>query len=116
MDAMATEAHFEAIVDTFVGTPAVTLGGGRRGFGSDALQAGGRIFAMTSGGLLVLKLPAARVAALVASGEGEPFDAGRGRPMKEWVVVVRGGRKRCLALAREACAFVLHLTEPRARS
>ncbi len=57
-------------------------------------------------GGLVLKLPRARVAELVACGEGVPFTAGRGRPMKEWVVLDERAEKLWLALATEALDFV----------
>ncbi len=83
-----------------------TLGGGKRGFGSDALQVNGRIFAMLSRGGLVLKLPRQRVARLIAQGEGAPFDAGKGRPMKEWVVLGEAAYERALSLAEEARTFV----------
>ncbi|RAK61852.1 hypothetical protein DJ021_15805 [Phenylobacterium hankyongense] len=56
------------------------------------------------GETLLLKLPAARVAELIAAGVGSPFDANKGRPMKEWVTV--GAEAGWLALAREAAAFV----------
>lgn len=100
------ETRFGALVEALVGREGVVLGSGRRGFGSDALQVDGRIFAMVRRGRLVLKLPAERVADLLASGEGEAFDAGKGRPMKEWVVLDQRTGERWLPLAREALAFV----------
>ena len=83
----------------------VTIGEGR-GFGNGTLQAGGRIFAMRNAAGLALKLPAARVAALLAAGDGLPFDAGKGRPMKEWVVIPWQSDAEWLALAEEALVFV----------
>lgn len=97
---------FEAIARRLARRKGVTVGSGRRGFGSDALQVEGRIFAMARRGGIVLKLPATRVAELVDNGAGAPFDAGKGRPMKEWVVVSRTAGQGGLALAEEALAFV----------
>lgn len=95
-----------ALAQKFLGREGVSLGSGRRGFGSDALQVDGRIFAMARRGGLVLKLPSARVAGLLADGVGVPFDAGKGRPMREWLVVGRHARERWPELAEEAFAFV----------
>ncbi len=61
---------------------------------------------MSRRGGLVLKLPRDRVAGLVASGDGTTFDAGKGKPMKEWVVVRKGSNSHWLSLAEEALAFV----------
>ena len=78
-----------------------------RGFGADALKVNNMIFAMLTRGRLVVKLPRARVGELIASGGGEPFDAGKGRPMKEWVTVApSASAAKWRALAREALAFV----------
>src|SRR4029077_1142308 len=100
------EERFRDLVDELARRDGVSLGSARRGFGSGALQVDGRIFAMVSQGRLVLKLPASRVADLLASGEGMAFDAGKGRPMKEWVAIADGTREHWLALAGEALAFV----------
>jgi len=54
---------------------------------------------------LVVKLPAARVAELIASGTGRPF-APAGRVFREWLSVPEPDRKRWLALLREGIEFV----------
>ncbi len=110
--ASVAESAFEAIVEAFAGDAAVTPPApSRREFGSNGVKAHGRIFAMLVRGDLVVKLPAARVDALVSAGRGARFDAGKGRPMKEWLVVAPGRTLRAtaepwLALAREARDFV----------
>ena len=104
-EALSAEARFAALAETLRGRHGVTVGGGR-GFGSDALQVEGRIFAMVSGGRLVLKLPAQRVADLIASGDGAPFDAGKGRPMREWVALAQDAAVPWEALGEEALTFV----------
>jgi hypothetical protein len=104
-DSTATR-HFARIADALVGRAGVTIGSGRKGFGSDALEVDGRIFAMARRGGLVLKLPADRVGQLIVSGVGRAFDAGQGRPMKEWVVIDHASARRWKALAEEALGFV----------
>ena len=53
----------------------------------------------------MVKLPAERCAALVASGEGRPFESGR-RKMREWVSVGPDREEDWPALVDEALAFV----------
>jgi hypothetical protein len=101
---IAPEERFDGLVEAFAGRAGVTPPDGGRGFGGSALKVGGSIFAMLTRGRLVVKLPRTRVAELVASGAGEPFDAGKGTPMKEWLVVAEDGDWQ--ALAEEALAFV----------
>jgi hypothetical protein len=96
----------DTLVEALAHLDGVTLGSGRRGFGSDALCVHGRIFAIPRADGLVLKLPGQRVAELIASGDGLPFDAGKGRPMQEWVVLGLAAEPRWLPLAKEARAFV----------
>jgi hypothetical protein len=54
---------------------------------------------------LVVKLPAGRVAALIASGKGESF-APAGKVFAEWLLVPRADRRRWRALLREGVDFV----------
>jgi hypothetical protein len=96
---------FADLCEDYAGTPGVSLpDSGGRGFGSQALKIDGAIFAMISGDRLVVKLPARRVAELIESGRGQPFDAGKGKPMKEWVGLL-GDEAACRDLVAEALAF-----------
>jgi TfoX/Sxy family transcriptional regulator of competence genes len=94
---------FPAVAEAFAGDPGVATG---RMFGSTGLKVGGKVFAMSVKGDLVVKLPKERVDELVAAGTGSPFDPGHGRLMKEWVSVSPRQADAWLALAREAKGFV----------
>jgi TfoX/Sxy family transcriptional regulator of competence genes len=104
--APSPEERFAALVATFASNPAVTLPQQKKAFGSSTLRVNGRIFAMLVQDKLVLKLHQARVATLIASGEGAAFDAGKGKPMKEWLRLESDVEERWRALANEALEFV----------
>ena len=101
-NALAKDPRYAASVSDFRAQRATA---GPRRFGSNGLRVGGRIFAMTAQGTLVVKLPRSRVDALVAAGDGERFDPGHGRIMKEWFVVTNP-TVSWRTLATEAFAFV----------
>jgi TfoX/Sxy family transcriptional regulator of competence genes len=104
------EERYESLCRTLLDEPAVTRESGatqqRTGFGSSALKVDDKIFAMLVNGRLVVKLPRHAVEALVASGEGERYDPGRGRLMKEWVALESQSEEQWLRLAKEALEFV----------
>jgi hypothetical protein len=83
--------------------PALEYG---RMFNSDGLKTNGKFFAFPgSNGDLIVKLPAERVAELVAGGEGRPLTMGK-RTMREWVRVMPSDTAACAGYVAEAQAFV----------
>jgi TfoX/Sxy family transcriptional regulator of competence genes len=80
---------------------------GGTGFGtSEGLRISGKIFAMLVRGELVVKLPRDRVDELVEAGAARRFDAGKGRPMKEWASIPASASRRWKGLVEEARSFV----------
>ena len=102
--AVRPEDRYQDLVDELVGADGVTPPRGG-GFGRSGLRFQNRIFAMFVRGRLVLKLPADRVDALVAAGEGVRFDANKGTPMREWLSLDPESALDWLPLAREALEF-----------
>lgn len=100
---MSAEQIFESIVAEALADSRV---GKSRMFGSTGLKVASKVFAMLVKGKLVVKLPRARVEELVASGDGEYFDPGHGRLMKEWLAVELGDRNKWFSLVHEAKGFV----------
>ena len=103
------EERFAVLVEEFRGYPGVTLPmegpEAKQAFGTSALRLRNKIVAMLARERLVVKLPAARVDALVASGDGTHFDAGKGRPMKQWLSLEPASNVEWLPLVREAMAY-----------
>lgn len=103
---MTSEKRYADLVARFAGRRDVSSVHGK-GFGSTGqLKIDGRIFAMLVRGELVVKLPREKVADLVASGDGRYFDAGKGKPMREWFVLSPASAKQWLPLAKLAMDFV----------
>lgn len=103
---MTPDAKYAKLVRAMAGNGVTHVTEGK-GFGSSGqMKIDGRIFAMLVRGQLVLKLPRPRVDELVESGHGVRFDAGKGKPMREWFVLSPTSQKQWLPLAHEAMDFV----------
>ena len=104
------EERFGVVVAGVAGQPGVTppdsIPSAEKFGSAQELRVDGQIFAMLSRGRFVLKLPAPRVRALTAAGQGQPFATGHGRPMREWLVVDPDAAIDWLNLAGEALVFV----------
>jgi hypothetical protein len=112
-EALTPEDRFADLVDELVGLEGVTPPRGGGGFGRTALRYNGKMFAMFVRGRLVLKLPADRVAELVADGDGVHFDANKGTPMREWFSLDPGSERAWPPLALEALEFARALRRRR---
>lgn len=103
------EAVYDEIVRILSQDPKVTtiIDPTKKRFGSSGeLKYEGKMFAFHSRGRLIVKLPKPLVDTLISSGKGEPCIMGRGRVMKEWVVVGSALQSEWLSLASESKSFV----------
>ena len=75
-------------------------------FGANALRVNGKIYAaLTRRHHLLLKLPPARVAALLEDGRAAPMESG-GRVMHGWITLAPGAAELWIPLSNEARRFV----------
>ena len=107
---LSPEDRYATIAKTLLGHPGVTQAPEearvRKSFGSNGLKIRNKIFVMLVRGRLVAKIPRQRVDELIAAGDGDRFDPGHGRLMKEWLVLNPGSKQEWLPLAQEALKFV----------
>lgn len=100
---MSAESNFEAVSRALTAAPGVTTG---KMFGAPGLRVGGKFFACLVNGALVVKLPRERVETLTTAGQGQAFDSGMGRTMKEWLAVPEVDQGTWMRLTEEAHQFV----------
>jgi TfoX/Sxy family transcriptional regulator of competence genes len=94
---------FEALAGEVMADPEVERS---QMMGHPALKTRGKMFAISFGDDLVVKLGRQTVDAMVAAGDARPFDpGGRGRPMRDWAQVPAS--EQWVALAEEAKALLL---------
>ncbi|MFI5282503.1 MAG: hypothetical protein ACHQ0J_05175 [Candidatus Dormibacterales bacterium] len=106
-DSLTPEQRYESLVESMLVAPSSVHIGDGPTFGSTGrLKIGGRSFAMLVNGRLVVKLPSRRIDELIRAGSGERFDAGKGKPMREWFALSPSSDDYWPALAMEAMEFV----------
>jgi hypothetical protein len=73
-----------------------------KGRGAQGIKRGGKMFVMFMKGDLVVKLPENRVKEVIDSVEGEPFDPGTGKPMKNRVLIPVSKKETWIKFCEEA--------------
>jgi hypothetical protein len=94
---------FDTVAERLVSTDDSVRAG--KIFHSEGLKSGEKFFAFVRRDELVVKLSQERVTQLIAEGTGRPFDAGKGRPMREWVVLRPINEASCASHVAEALKF-----------
>ena len=90
---------YEEIKDHFSSDRDVTV---LRGRGAQGIKLGKKLIVMFMKGDLIVKLPEERVSEIIASGDGEPYDPGTGKPMKNWVLITETRRELWIKYSEEA--------------
>ena len=93
---------YEEIKDHFSSDSDVTVLSGR---GAQGIKLGKKLVVMFMKGDLLVKLPEERVSEIIAAGDGEPYDPGTGKPMKNWVLVRETRRDLWIKYAEEAKGY-----------
>jgi TfoX/Sxy family transcriptional regulator of competence genes len=107
--AITPEQRYARMAKQLLDNPGVTRSSDlprSKRFGSAELMVNNKIFAILVKGRLVVKLPRQRVEELIAAKQGERFDPGHGRLMKEWITVDPSATEKWLRLAKEAMQYV----------
>lgn len=103
--ARTPEEIFARLAPELLRMPGVRAG---RMYGSSprGLTVNGKMFALLSDGLLIVKLPRERVEELSASGVGRPHQPAGGKVATEWMAVDATASRRWRSLMVEAQQFV----------
>ena len=73
-----------------------------KGRGAQGIKRGGKLFVMFMKGDLIVKLPENRVKEIIDTGDGEPFDPGTGKPMKNRVLIPARKKDMWIKYSEEA--------------
>ena len=71
----------------------------------ESLKIKKKMFAMFNKGRFIVKLPKERVAALLDSKEGQPYDPGTGTIMKEWIIIPEQHSDKWIDYTQEAKTY-----------
>ena len=102
---------FDELAAEYLGRPGIFHG---RIWHHEGLKVNDKVFAMIVRDELVVKIPAAGAARLVATGDAVAFEPRPGRPAKEWVVVGPAHVERWRGLIADGFDYGVALTKTQA--
>ena len=90
---------YGSLKEQFANDPRVDIARGRGAQGMKVMVKGKpRMVVMFSKGDLLLQLPAVIVSEMIQAGEGEPYDPGTGRPIKDRILIPASNKQSWRAL------------------
>ena len=76
------------------------------GKGAQGMKLGKKMFVMFYKGQLLVMLPPERVTELIESGEGEPYDPGTGKPMKNRIIIPDSRKDEWVSFSEESKRYM----------
>jgi len=76
------------------------------GSGAQGIKRDGKLFVMFMKGDILVKFPPERVSEIVVSGDGQAYDPGTGKPMKNWVLIPQAKKDSWIKYSKEANNFL----------
>ena len=72
------------------------------GSGAQGIKRDGKMFVMFLKGNILVKVPPKRVSEIIASGDGQAYDPGTGKPMKNRVLIPQAKKDLWIKYSTEA--------------
>ena len=72
------------------------------GSGAQGIKRDGKMFVMFLKGNILVKVPSKRVSEIIASGDGQAYDPGTGKPMKNRVLIQQAKKDLWIKYSTEA--------------
>ncbi len=77
------------------------------GKGAQGIKYNNKMFIMFWKGDLVIKLSPERILELIKNGEGQAYDPGTGKPMKDRILIVQAKKSQWISLSEESKQYIM---------
>lgn len=101
---MDKEDVYSEMKEHFSLDPDVVVNSGK---GAQGIKYNGKMFIMFSKGDLLIQLSPERVLELIESGDGEGYDPGTGKVMKNRILILHSNKEKWIPLGEESKRYVM---------